>query len=114
EHSSLAGIAKLINGDTDNGMHANVVNSGDGTDEPWKLIISLEETGDGQKANFPNLYMVDGEVDIFFEGERAAQDAKVKLDGFEIELPSNTSTELIPGVTIDLKKAKPGEEVTID
>ena len=114
DSSSLSGIAKLINQDTENGMTANVVNSGDDSNEPWKLIISLEDTGDGHKAEFPNLYMVDGEVDIYFDAERAAQDAKVKLNGFEIELPSNQTTDLIPGLTIDLKKAKPGEEITID
>lgn len=78
EHSSLSGIAKLINRDSENGMRANVVNSGDGSDTPWKLIISLEETGDDNKAIFPNLYLVDGEVDIWFDSHRDAQDAKVK------------------------------------
>lgn len=114
DNSSLSGIAKLINGDTENGMRANVVNSGDGSDEPWKIIITLEETGDDNKATFPNLYFVDGEKDIWFDNNRDAQDAKVKLDGFEIELDSNQTTDLIPGVTIDLKKAVPGEEVTLE
>lgn len=114
EHATLTGIAKLINGDSENGMNANVVNSGDGSDEPWKIIITLNETGDGKRASFPNLYLVDGEVDIWFDGEREAQDAKIKLDGFEIELPSNTSTDLIPGVTLDLKKAEPGNELTLE
>lgn len=114
DHATLSGIAKLINGDTENGMNATVVNSGDNSDEPWKIIITLDETGDGKKASFPNLYLVDGEVDIWFDGEREAQDAKIKLDGFEIELPSNTSTDLIPGVTIDLKKANPGNELTLE
>ena len=114
EHSSLSGIAKLINADSENGMRANVVNSGDGSDEPWKLIISLEETGDDNKAIFPNLYLVDGEVDLWFENHRDAQDAKIKLDGFEIEIPSNQATEVIPGVTLDLKKAKPGEEISVE
>lgn len=114
DSSSLEGIAKLINKDNDNGMHANVVNSGDGSDTPWKLIITLEETGDDNKAIFPNLYLVDGMEDLWFEGNRDAQDAKIKLDGFEIELPSNKSTELISGATIDLKKAKPGEEITVE
>ena len=82
DHASLTGIAKLINKDADNGMRANVVDSGDGSDTPWKLIITLEETGDLAKAQFPNLYLVDGEVDIWFDGEREAQDAKIKLDGF--------------------------------
>ena len=114
DSSSLTGIAKLINGDSNNGMHATVVNSGDESDEPWKLIISLEETGDSNEATFPNLYLVDGEVDIWFEAERKAQDAKIKLDGFEIELPKNQASDLISGVTLDLKRAKPGEEITIE
>ncbi len=114
DHATLSGISKLINGDSENGMRANVVNSGDGTDEPWKIIITLDQTGDDNKANFPNLYLVDGEVDIWFDAEREAQDAKIKLDGFEIELPSNTSTDLIPGVTIDLKKASPGDELSLE
>lgn len=114
DHATLSGIAKLINGDPKNGMHANVVNSGDDSDEPWKLLITLDGTGDGAKAEFPNLYLVDGEVDIWFDAEREAKDAKIKLDGFEIELPSNKTSDLIPGVTIDLKKAKPGDEMTLE
>lgn len=114
ENSSLSGVAKLINQDAENGMRATVVNSGDGSDNPWKIIISLDETGDDNKATFPNLYLVDGEVDIWFDSHRDAQDAKIKLDGFEIELPENAATELIPGVSIDLKKAKPGEEIDLE
>ncbi len=114
KHASLSGIAKLINGDPDLGMKATVVNDGKGEDEPWKLMISMSETGDDNKVEFPYLYLVDGEVDIYFENERPAQDAKVKLDGFEVEVPSNKVTDLIPGVTIDLKKAKPGEEINIE
>ncbi len=115
DHATLAGVAKLINEQSDKlGMRANVVNDGSGSDAPWKMVLSLNDTGDGAKAEFPYLYLVDGEVDIYLEGERPAQDAKVKLDGFEIEVPSNKVTDLIPGVTIDLKKAKPGEEFSFE
>jgi flagellar hook-associated protein 2 len=113
-HANLTGMAKLINGDPELGMKANVVDDGKGGDEPFKLIISMNDTGDAAKVEFPHLYLVDGEVDIYFEQERPAVDAKVKLDGFEIELPSNKATDIIPGVTIDLKKAKPGEEINIE
>jgi flagellar hook-associated protein 2 len=74
----------------------------------------MSETGDSNKVDFPYLYLVDGEVDLYFEEERPAQDAKIKLDGFSIEVPGNRITELIPGVTIDLKKAKVGEEISIE
>ena len=114
EHATLTGIAKLINGDAELGMKANVVNDGKDSDEPFRLIVSMSDTGDGNRVEFPYLYLVDGEVDIYFEQERPAQDAKVKLDGFEIEVPTNKVTDLIPGVTIDLKKALPGEEINIE
>ncbi len=114
EHATLSGIAKLINGASDLGMKATVVNDGKEEDEPWRLIISMGETGDDNKAEFPDLYLIDGEIDLYFEQERPAQDAKIKLDGFEIEVPGNKLTELIPGVTIDLKKAKPGEEISVE
>lgn len=113
-HASLTGIAKLINGDPDLGMQANVVNDGKDSDEPWRLMVSLNETGDKNGAEFPYLYLVDGEVDLYFDEERPAKDAKIKLDGFELEVPSNKVTDLLPGVTIDLKKAKPGEEINLE
>lgn len=114
EHATLTGIAKLINGNPELKMQAVVVNDGKDADYPFRLMVSLEGTGDENSAHFPYLYLVDGEVDLEFEGERQARDAKIKLDGFEMEVPSNHITDLIPGVTIDLKKAKPGEEVQIE
>lgn len=115
EHANLTGIAKLINGNPELGMKATVVNDGKDEDEPWRLMVAMSETGDSNKAEFPYLYLVDGEVDIYFEQERPAQDAKIKLDGFEIEVPSNKVTDVIPGVTIELKKPTgPGEEVSLE
>ena len=113
DESTLAGIARAINSESDNGMKANVVNDGTGSEEPWRVIISLQESGDGQNAEFPYFYFVDGEKDFYLEFEREAHDAIVKLDGFEIELSENKAKDLIPGLTIDLKKAAPGEEFTI-
>ncbi|MGE0632056.1 MAG: flagellar filament capping protein FliD, partial [Pseudobdellovibrionaceae bacterium] len=39
--------------------------------------------------------------------------ARVKLDGFEVELPDNQDKDLIPGLTLDLKQAAPGRQVNI-
>jgi flagellar hook-associated protein 2 len=114
DNASLNSISKLINKDTENGLRANVINDGSGTDNPWRLVLSLEDTGDEAMAEFPYFYFVDGEDDMYLEFERPAHDAKVKLDGFEIELPSNKAKDLIPGLTIDLKKARPGEEFSIN
>ena len=94
-------------------MRATVVNDGSDTDNPWRLVLSLKETGDGKKADFPYFYFIDGDRDLYLEFERPAQDAKIKLDGFDIEVPENKVKDIIPGVTIDLKRAKPGEEFSI-
>jgi flagellar hook-associated protein 2 len=112
-NSSLSSVARLINNDTTNGMRANVINDGSGSKAPWRLILSLEETGAPNEAQFPHFYFVDGEQDFYLEFERKAQNAKVKLDGFDIELNENNASNLITGVSIDLKRAAPGEEFTI-
>ena len=113
EHSSLTGIAELINTDESNGMSVKVINDGSGSETPWRLIISLDGTGDSKLAEFPYFYFVDGEQDLYLDQERKAHDAKIKLDGFEIEYPTNKINDLIPGVTLDLLKAAPGEEFTL-
>ncbi len=114
DNASLSGIAKLINKDTSLGVTANVVNDGSGSDTPWRLVLALNKTGDENAVNFPYFYFVDGDEDFQLEFQREAHNAKVKLDGFELEAPDNQLKDLIPGVTIDLKKAKPGEEFTIN
>ena len=113
DNASLDGIAGLINSHSEMGVRASVVNDGSGSDHPWRLILSLTGTGDDQKAEFPYLYFVDGEHDLYLEFEREAHDGIIKIDGFEIEVPGNTVKDVIPGVTIDLKKAKKGEEFSL-
>jgi len=113
DHASLEGIANLINSDPKSGMRASVINDSKDADAPWKLLLSLTETGALNKASFPYFYFVDGVKDFEFQSEREAQNAKIKLDGFEIEVPENKVKDLIPGVTIDLLKARPGEEFSI-
>jgi flagellar hook-associated protein 2 len=114
ENSNLNGISKLINKDSENGLRATVVNDGHGGDEPWKLIVSVQDTGVDNKATFPYLYFIDGEADLYLETEREAKNAKVKVDGFEVEVNSNSTDKLIPGVTLDLKQAKPGQTFKLD
>lgn len=114
DHSSLKGIAELINADESNGLSATVVNDGTDSETPWHLILSLEETGAKNFAEFPYFYFVDGEDDFYLESQRGAQNAKIKVDGFLVEVPSNKVDSVIPGVTLDLKRAKPGEEIPLE
>jgi len=111
--SNLTNISNMINRDPSLGLTSTVVNDGSGDDNAWRLILSLRDTGDENLAEFPYFYFVDGEQDLYLEQERPAHDAKVKIDGFEIQKKENNLKDLIPGATVELKKAKPGEEFSI-
>ena len=113
DNSSLDSIAKLINRDSESGLRANVIDDGSGSETPYRLVLSLDATGDEMSAEFPYFYFVDGDQDFYLEFERPGHDAKIKFDGFEMEVPNNRLTDLIPGVTIDLKQAKPGHEFSL-
>ncbi len=113
DNASLEGISRLINKDSENGLSASVINDGSDSDTPWKLVMSFDGTGDNNRAEFPYFYFIDGEQDFYIEQQRPAHDAIVKINGFEIELPGNKTDTLIPGVTLDLLKAAPGEEFTV-
>ncbi|MBI2521500.1 MAG: flagellar filament capping protein FliD [Bdellovibrio sp.] len=114
ENSTLDGIARVINSDESSGLSATVINDGSGSDKPFRLALSVNGTGAGNKAKFPYFYFIDGDYDLYLEHERPAANAKIKFNGFEIEYPTNKIDDLIPGVVIDLKKAKPGEEFGIN
>ena len=89
ENASLNGIASVINGDPSNGLSAVVINDGSGDEAPWRLNLSLTESGDENKIEWPYFYLVDGDDDLFIESEQKAKDARIKLNGFEFEVPSN-------------------------
>lgn len=113
DHASLRGVMNLINARPDAGLKANLINDGKDGNNQWRLILTLTKTGDNNRAEFPYFYFVDGEDDFSLEEQREAMDAVVNLDGFDMELHENSSKDLIPGLNIEFKKAKPGEEFTI-
>ena len=114
EHGSPRRVVELINGDAQNNMMAQVFNDGKGGDSPWRIIISFMDTGVDSNVSFPNFYFVDGEEDFFLASERNAQNAKVKIGGFELESEDNKLVDVIPGVTIELKRADPENEFSIN
>lgn len=114
ENATLQGIADLINKQSSLGVRANVVNDGTGEDEPFRLVLAVQGTGEDNAVVFPEFYFVDGEKDIYIEQEKEGQNGRIKLNGFEMQIPDNKNTELIPGLTIDFKKARPGEEFSIN
>lgn len=112
KNSTLNGVAAQINS-ANIGMRATVIEDKRDKDNPYRMLVSGLRTGDGNAVEFPTIYLLDGDQDMYFDRAKEAQNAKLKLDGFEIETPDNVVNDLIPGVTLNLKKASPGQEIRL-
>lgn len=112
KNSTLNGVAGQINA-ANIGMRATVVEDKRDRENPYRLLVSGLRTGDDNTVEFPTIYLLDGDQDMYFDRAREAQNAKLKLDGFDIETPENVINDLIPGVTLNLKQANPGKEVRL-
>lgn len=112
--NSLNDVRNAINNATDNpGVRATIVNATDGA----HLIISSTATG---TANAITIAVSGGDGGLAplaydpLAGSnpmvqlQAATDASIKIDGFAVSSASNTISEAIDGVTINLVSAKPG------
>jgi flagellar hook-associated protein 2 len=112
EESTLEKIAEKINlSNVD--VKATVINDVNNKDRGYKLQVSGATTGEDNNVQFPVCYLLDGDMDLQFENEIPSQNAKYKLDGQEFETAENTIKDLVPGMTIDLKQAKPGTQVRL-
>ncbi|HET6397064.1 MAG TPA: flagellar filament capping protein FliD [Pseudoxanthomonas sp.] len=118
EDATLADIAAAINRAAGGkGVTASVVNADDGQ----HLVLNATESGsagaltvtasggDGGLAALA--YDPDGAQAL--DEVVAATDARVKVDGFERTANSNTVSDLVPGLTLGLTEAKPGERFTL-
>jgi flagellar hook-associated protein 2 len=104
ENNSLEGLMAAIN-DTDAGVTASIIN--DGTDAPYRLVL----TGDDVAADFSfdtsGLSGGTYEMPVFATTQSASQ-AHIRVDNVDIFAASNTLTEAVPGVTLDLIAAEEG------
>ncbi len=112
-NSTLEGVAKAINS-SGLGLRAMVLNDRTDKDAPFKIVVTGLQTGEDNQVQFPTVYMLDGDQDIFFEQSKPAQNAKISVDGFEMEVPENMVSDVIPGVTLDLKQAAPGRPIRVN
>lgn len=110
--NTLEGAAKAIS-NAGVGVKASVVNDRKDGDNPWKLVLASDGMGADNSIEYPRLYFLDGDRDLYFDGENPAKNGTVKVDGFEFEIGDNTLKDVIPGVTLDLKQAAPGRSVNI-
>ncbi len=111
-NNTLEGAANAINM-AKVGVRASVINDRKDPDYPYKLVLSSDGVGSDKSVEYPRIYMLDGDQDIYFDEEMEARNGKVKVDGFEFEISDNVLKDVIPGVTLELKSANPGKSVNI-
>lgn len=110
--NTLEGVAKTIN-NAKVGVRAAIINDRKNPDEPYKLVLSSDGVGADKGVEYPRIYMLDGDQDIYFDSENEAKNGVVKVDGFEFEVADNVLKDIIPGVTLELKQASPGRSVNV-
>ncbi len=111
-NNTLSGVARAIN-EAGVGVKASIVADADDSDYPHKLILSSDKYGNNNDIKFPTVYLLDGDHDFFFENQRQAENGKIKMNGFEIEVDAKKLESLVPGVNLRLLSAEPGKEVTV-
>jgi len=112
KNNTLEKLAGLINR-SGTGIQAAVINDRSDKDNPFRLLLSGKGIGEDGLVKFPTFYFLDGDQDFYIDKERPAENGKVKVDGFEFETKENKLTDVIPGVTLDIKSAAPGKEIMI-
>lgn len=116
ENDSLTGLVEAINGKnagvtasivTDPNGARLVLKGGTGEAKAFTLSVPAGTTTGLERFTF------DPAVSGGMTQAQAAQDAVVKLDGVEVRRGSNSFSDLIKGVQIDLKRAAPGSTITL-
>ncbi len=116
ENQTLEGVRDAIN-EADIGINAAIVNDGTG----YRLLLSSKETG---VANSLQISVTDdngsGLTDLAFDGTAtnleqtvAAQDAQLVINGLAVSSPSNSVSEAIEGVTLNLTDVSNGDTVNL-
>lgn len=115
DNNTLAGIRDAINASADNpGVRASIINVDGGS----RLILTSDELG---AANQISLTATDNNGADSFDLARlntittidTAQDAMILVDGQQISRDSNSFSDVIDGVTFNLKKAEEGTVETL-
>ena len=110
QNDTLSTLASYIN-DGDYGVQASVV-----TDSSGKTQLSLvSDTSGAQGAVTINSSLTDSSSGTITFGQvQQGQDASFSVDGISTTSSSNTVSDAIPGVTMQLLEAAPSESVQVE
>ncbi|WP_029009301.1 flagellar filament capping protein FliD [Azospirillum halopraeferens] len=98
------------------GVTASIVNV---TGNEFRLILTANDSGkpiaasDGGGGVLTGLGLI-GDDGTFTDELTAAQNAVIRIDGVEVTRSTNTITDALEGITIDLYAATPGETITVE
>jgi flagellar hook-associated protein 2 len=110
-NDNLDGLAKAIN-DKNAGVTASVV-----TDSLGARLVVKGKSGAAAAFTLSVPGGTTSGLERFASGAmnvaQGAQDALLKVDGVEVTRPTNSFSDVIPGVQIELKNAKPGTNVAV-
>lgn len=118
-HNSLSGIRDAINA-ADIGVTANIIN--DGSNSPYRLTLINSATGEtqsmkisvsGNSGGLSDLLTFDPAGNQKMTETMSAENAKISIDGLLISKSSNTITDAISGVTLNLLKISSTQSSTI-
>jgi flagellar hook-associated protein 2 len=118
-NNTLEGIRDAIN-EADIGVQASIINDGDPSN-PYRLVLSSENSGASESiqisvsgdAALSNLLAHDPAGTQNLSETVTAQDANFTVDGIAITKSSNTVTDVIPGVTLNLAAETTGTPTTL-
>ena len=101
--TTLADLTAALNA-SGSPVSASLLNTGDGTGAPYRLVLSSKSTGTAGALTLDTtgINVLDPTQLSTVNG---AQDAELKVGGATITRSSNTVNDLLPGVTLNLVKA---------
>ncbi len=108
-NNTLSGLRDAIN-QADIGVSASIVNDGSG----YRLVLGAKDSGAKnalEVTGIAGLSYSAGSKELTQTVE--AQDAKLTVDGLAITSAGNSVAGAIPGVTLNLKSAKPGAPTSL-
>lgn len=105
---SLDELVDMVN-DSDSGVQASIIN--DGSDDGYRLVLTAEQAGETIEISGTGSV----EWDTASDGHTySSSQAHVIVDNVDIYSNSNTLTEAIQGVTLDLLEADEDETLTVE
>ena len=114
---TLEEIRDLINDDLSNpGVSATVVNGNGGNQ---KLILTADDSGAASAMTVSyggSLSAASFGLQTLNDvgGDLTLLDAQISVDGYSVTRSSNTISDVIQGVTLDLRQAQPGTDIRVD